>query len=211
MKVALALFLIAAVCSLGGYLHVGGVQSIPLPWALAEHLPVLGLMIPARFAVFAALAASVLAAVWLARQSLRSGAWILGILAVVALWPAVGRNYWRGVPAVPKLFTSGGERRLISARDVVLALPAGSKGQSMIWQADSNLRFQMVGGYILAPEAPQPYGRFAIYPTLAFGRPVPHLLSAASVFLHRTRPTVAVMEIRQASDSLWLPLLERLR
>ncbi len=211
VKVSLAILLIAAVFSLGGYLHVGGVKSIRLPWTLAEHLPILGLMMPARFAVFAALAASVLATIWLARQSLRRGAWVLGILAVVALWPAVGAGHWRGIPGVPQVFTASRYRHLIGSRDVVLALPVGSKGQSMIWQSDASLRFRMVGGYVLAPEAHQPYGHFAIYPTLAFGRPVRHMLAAASVFLRRARPTVAVMAVGQAADSVWLPLLERLQ
>jgi hypothetical protein len=205
---------VIVVCSLGGHLHLGGATGIPLPWAAAERLPVLGLMLPARFILFGALICAVLAAIWLARDRASSGArvgtWVLAALAVASLWPALGRHYWRGTPNLPTLFTNAAFRRVISPTDTVLVLPVGIAGQSMLWNAEADLGFRMAGGYVTGPEAPDPYKRFAIYPTLTYGAPVPNQIAAAARFLAAEHVTVVTLDTRTAASSVWVPLLERL-
>src|SRR5262249_1210000 len=51
--------------SLGPSLHVAGQSTIPLPWRLALWLPVIKTALPGRFAVYAALIAAIIAALWL--------------------------------------------------------------------------------------------------------------------------------------------------
>ncbi|HEY8763759.1 MAG TPA: hypothetical protein VIM18_06205 [Solirubrobacteraceae bacterium] len=205
---------VIVVCSLGGHLHLGGATGIPLPWAAAERLPVLGLMLPARFILFGALICAVLAAMWLARASASAGArvgtWVLAALAVASLWPAIGRHYWRGTPNLPTLFTNAAFRRVISPTDTVLVLPVGIAGQSMLWNAEADLGFRMASGYVIGPEAPDPYKRFAIYPTLTYGAHVPNQSAAAARFLAAEHVTVVTLDARAAASSVWVPLLERL-
>ena len=43
---------------------------------------------------------------------------------------------------------------------------SGFSGYSMLWQAESGLRFKMAGGYLVPPEAPDPYKPDPAYPTL---------------------------------------------
>ncbi|MCK9897624.1 hypothetical protein [Frankia sp. AgB32] len=57
-----------AVLSLGDHLHVDGrVTSIPLPWLVGEHLPVLRNALPSRFALYVMLCAAAVTAVGLDR------------------------------------------------------------------------------------------------------------------------------------------------
>jgi hypothetical protein len=215
VKIALFTLVVILVCSLGGHLHVGGDASIPLPWALAERLPALGVMLPARFILYGVLICAVLAAMWLATirpnaVSVRAASVVLAALAVASLWPALGRHYWRSRPDVPKLFAASAYKQAIGAHDIALVLPVGIAGQSMLWQAEAKLGFRMASGYVLAPEAADPYKRYAIYPTLTTGAPVPNESAAAAEFLGANRITVAILEASAAANSPWVPILEHL-
>jgi hypothetical protein len=111
---------------------------------------------------------------------------------------------------VPALFTAAAYRHELGPRDTVLALPIGIAGQGMLWQAQARLRFAMAGGYIAPPEAPDPYKRFAVYPTLTYGAPVPGQMRATEEFLRATHVTVAVLDEASAAGSPWPRLLEQL-
>ncbi len=209
-RVAGVMALLTAVCSLGGYLHVQRATSIPMPWWPFTHLPILGQMIPARFAVYTSLAVAVLAAQWLASARVTFAAWALGLLAVASLWPAVGRGYWREAKPDPALFTSARYARVIGRRDVALIVPVGPKGYSMLWQAQSGLRFSMAGGYLPPPESPNPDKRDPIYPMLSLGRPVVHVEAAAERFLIAHRVSVAVVDPQIRLAAPWTTILTRL-
>ena len=130
VQVMLATLAVVAVLTLGGQLHVRGDKSVPLPWAAVHELPVAGLMQPSRFVVFAFLIVAVLAAMWLAAMRRSLGAWLLAALAVVSLWPAIGRDYWRSTAEVPQLFATSAYQRVIRPGDTVLALPVGIAGRA---------------------------------------------------------------------------------
>lgn len=210
VRVMLVTFLIVFVCTLGAHLHVGGSSSIELPWALVDRLPVLGLMLPARFILYGVLIVSVLAAMWLADGGPHIGAWLLALAAVVSLGPAIGRGYWRSTPDLPSLFTSSTYRNVISPRDTVLVLPVGIAGQSMLWQAEANLGFTMASGYVVPPEAPDPYSRYRIHRTLTYGTRVRRQQAAAATFLASQHVTVAVLSARAAPTSSWVAILQQL-
>jgi len=205
---ALAL-VVVLVCSLGGRLNVGGPTGAPLPWALVHGLPVAGLMLPARMTMYVFLIAGLLTALWLARTR---GWWRWGLAAaaVAFLWPATGGNYWRSIPEQPAFFRTGGYRQALRPGDTVLVLPVGIAGQSMLWQAEAHLGFAMASGYVTAPEAPDPYKRFAIYPMLTYFARVPHVEAAAATFLSTERITAVVLDPAAAASSPWVPTLERL-
>jgi hypothetical protein len=205
-----AMLLRVANCSLGGRLAIAGPTGVPLPWALVHKLPALGLMLPARFIVYGALIASILAACLLARARLRPVAWILAALAIVSLWPAVGDDFWRSRPAIPTFFRTSAYKQAIKPADTVLVLPVGLAGQSMLWHAEAHLGFTMASGYVTAPEAPDPYKRFAAYPMLTYFAPVPHPVQAAARFLATEHVTLVVLDQASASAGPWVPWLERL-
>jgi hypothetical protein len=205
-----ALFLLVAICSLGGRLAIGGPTGVPLPWAIVHKLPALGLMLPARFIVYGALIASILAASWLAGARRRALPWVLAALAVVSLWPAVGHDFWRSRPAIPAFFRTSAYKQAIRPADTVLVLPVGLAGQSMLWHAEAHLGFTMASGYVTAPEAPDPYKRFAAYPMLTYFASVPHAQEAAAQFLAAEHVTLVVLDQAAAAAGPWVPSLERL-
>jgi hypothetical protein len=210
VQVMLGTLLVVAVLTLGGQLHVGGAKSVPLPWAAVHELPVLGLMTPSRFVVYAFLIAAVLAATLLAARGRHIGAWLLAALCVVSLWPAIGRDYWRSTADVPRLFATSAYRGEIRPSDTVLALPVGIAGQSMLWHGMAHLDFKLAGGYLVAPEAPNPYKDDPIYPTLTYGTPVPGQQRAAARFLADHHVTVAALDADAAASSPWVPMLQQL-
>ncbi|MBW4046359.1 MAG: hypothetical protein HIU89_00070 [Proteobacteria bacterium] len=149
-----------AICSLGPYLQIGGVNTkIPLPWALFERTPLLGHALPTRFTLYIDLGASVLAAFWLSERAL--GRWekilryLIVLCALVMIFPATrpwpfGEN---GIPwaaaGTPQLFLDQAIlKKYIKANDVVVILPYGSQGGSMLWQVQSGMYFRMAGGYV---------------------------------------------------------------
>jgi hypothetical protein len=208
--VAVVTMLVVAICSLGGKLHVNGPTTIPLPWAIGHRLPVLGLALPSRFVVYIFLIAAVLGAMWFAETRHRLIAWGLAAASVAFLLPAIGQGFWRGTPDLPSLFTSASYRSVIKPHDTALLLPVGGAGNSMLWQAEAGLRFPMASGYVVPPEAPDPYKQEPIYPTLTAGVVFPHVELAARSFLLSHGVTVAVVDPTSAPARPWIPILARL-
>ncbi len=150
---------IAAVFSLGAYLHVDGhVTAIPLPWLLAARLPLMRYVMPSRLAVFVILAAGLLLAFFLDRlreQTPRRR--LAGIVVVaVALLPLLPRlPYPTSSSAVPAFFGGAGARRVPEGSVALLApfaaLEAHTYSAPMLWQGVAKLRFRMPEGYAFVP------------------------------------------------------------
>lgn len=206
VRVLVLVLVVVLVCSLGGRLNAGGPTDVPLPWALVHGLPGLGLILPGRMVMYVFLIGALLSALWLAQ---RRGwwRWLLAAAAIAFLWPAIGGNFWRSIPEQPAFFRAEVYRKDIQPPDTVLVLPVGIAGQSMLWHAEAHLGFTMASGYVTAPEAPDPYKRFAIYPMLTYFTRVPHATAAAATFLRAEHITVVVLDPAAAATSPWVPTL----
>jgi hypothetical protein len=188
VRVGTVMLLLAAVFSMGPYLHVGGrASTIGLPWALFHDKPVIASLIPSRLAIYTALFAGLLLAVFL-EAVWTGGGWrrlaAVGV-AVAALAPLVPA---RPVPAdkvdTPLFFTTGAVRRLPEG-SVALVLPFANRqvAKAMTWQAEAGMWFRMPGGYVIGP-TPDGGPRFDSNPntaTRAFGaiqrgQPAPRLI-----------------------------------
>jgi hypothetical protein len=66
----------------------------------------------------------------------------------VALVPNPASSLWAADVPRSTFFEGGGSARLLADGDTVLVLPYGSTGWSMLWQAEDDLRYQLVGGHI---------------------------------------------------------------
>jgi hypothetical protein len=177
----------AWILSLGGALVVrtapGAVLTgIPLPERILTRLPLLSNTIPVRYSLYVSLFAGLVLALALdhLHQRISDGGrtWLRtpagsalfpGLLAVVCLVPVIPSVPLQGVgdPRVPSYFSSPALKRI--APDSVALLypyPSSPTPQGQLWQAQSNLRFKMPGGYFLVP---QPPGRtIAFSPTLGY-------------------------------------------
>ena len=150
------------------------------------------------------------AALWLADARRRLAPWLLAALSVACTWPAVALGFWPGTPQLPSLFTNSRYRDVITSRETALLLPVGIFGNSMLWQAEAGLRFKMASGYVVPPEAPDPYKHDPAYATLTSGTRVPDMAGAAETFLSTHRVTVAVVDPSSPQATPWIPILERL-
>ena len=156
VRVGAAMLLLAAVFSMGPALQVGGRETTAwLPWAPFQHLPVIANLISSRLAMFTALFAGLLLAVFL-DAVWRGGGWrrpaavAVAVAVLLPLLPAAP------VPArkvdTPPFFTAGAVRRLPEG-SVALVLPFANRrvAKAMTWQAEAGMRFRMPGGYVIVP------------------------------------------------------------
>jgi hypothetical protein len=187
VRVGAVMTLLAAVFSMGAHLQVRGrATTVDLPWSPFDRLPVIANLIPSRLAMYTALFAGLLLAVYL-EAVWRGGGWRrpaavgLAVVTLIPLLPA------RPVPALkvdtPAFFTAGAVRRLPEG-NVALVLPFANRrtAMAMTWQAEAGMWFRMPGGYVIVP-APDGRPRYDTRPnsaTRAFsaiqrGLPAPEL------------------------------------
>jgi hypothetical protein len=149
-----ALVALAIVAELGPNLRVRGATYAPLPWKPLVHLPLFNDVLPARFAVYAALAASVIAASWTAGRAPLLARVALAAAAVAATLPALGHGFWHGSPHRPAFFTAGLYRTCLPPNAIVLALPYPSVDAAMLWQAEAGFRYRLADAW-LSPVIPE--------------------------------------------------------
>jgi hypothetical protein len=130
-----------------------------LPFALLTHVPALQDLVPSRLTLYVDLAVAVLVAVGVERlyahlrvRALPSTVGLVAAAAGVALtlptvsFPAAGTG-------IAGDFAAGRLERAIPAGSVVLSypFPAYPVDAAMLWQAESGMRFSLVGGYGVRP------------------------------------------------------------
>ena len=153
-RLLLVLLGLAVVAELGPYLRIRGATYAPLPWKPLVDRPFLNDVLPVRFALYAALAAAVIAALWAAGTAPAWARMGLAAAAVAATVPALGHGYWHSVPHRPVFFTRGIERACLPAKAVLLALPYPSQDDAMLWQAEAGFRFRLADAW-LSPVVPE--------------------------------------------------------
>ncbi len=146
-----ATFLTITVMSLGPLLWAGGHYTrIVLPWTVFVHVPVLSFMLPNRFALFVALLAAIMAAIWLAAPPVRSWRIALGLLSCLALLPRP--QPWQPVPH-STFFQPGIVQAALGPNPQILVLPFAINGPSSFWQQEAGFSFTQTGGYLGFPPA----------------------------------------------------------
>jgi len=146
-------FLLVFTCAFGSGI-VFGRHIVATPFRLLQSFPLLKLVLPDRLLIYCGLIAAVGVAVWL---SFGRGAWwrwaVVALAIVTALPnPAAGPT----VSALPAAaFFQGGLYRqsFLPGEPVLMVTGAGRagslrKGNPMIWQAQSGMRFALAGGWL---------------------------------------------------------------
>ncbi len=156
VPVAAILIVVLIVLSFGPHLHVAGrTTSIPLPWAVAERLPLLENLLPGRISVAIGLLAALLLAVFLDDLVLQRG-WrrLAGatLVALIALsWVPGGLR--TTTIRTPAFFTSSAQTRLPDG-SVALIVPYTNgplNEQAVLWQANGGMRLRIVNGWVIVP------------------------------------------------------------
>jgi hypothetical protein len=168
--------LVAAACTLGNWVVVRGHRtSIPAPWLVLGKLPILRYAIPVRLALFVALPAAVIVAMFLSEASGRASGvttgrawrWGLALLAMAFIVPDLGNPAWDTPIHDPAFFAGGTYRRYLQPADNVLTIPAW--GPNERWQADAGFSFKLADGYAGNP-FPRSYTRYSTWNTLLTGQ-----------------------------------------
>jgi hypothetical protein len=198
VRLASFLALCAFVMSLGSRLTIDEHRlPIPLPFAIAAHIPLLESVVPGRFAVFVGLFVAVILAVGLDRahgasqrdaadtagngaNRRRHGAnmaiSLLTVLALVTLIPGPFRS--RSLDWPPDFVSA--LKRSVPKGGVVLTYPypAPPHDEAMVWQAIDQMHFRLVGGYAYVPG---PGGTMQYYPPLEDPPAVQEIFGQAAV------------------------------
>jgi len=143
---------IVSIASLGPMLQVSGNLTIPMPWLVLSHLPLMDKALPARFSVYVFLILGLILCLWLNDDSSRKATRIIGASAVVLFTlPNLSAAYWVAQIDTPPFFRNRLYTHYLAPDDNVLILPYAMKGNSNIWQATTGLYFRMPGGYVNPP------------------------------------------------------------
>lgn len=170
------------ILSLGARLRIlGQITPVIEPWMIFMHLPLIGKALPARFALYVAMVASIVASTWFARSSL--ALWkrrLAACLAILFLLPNIDSLPQHGSLPNPRFFSSGEYRNYIRPGERIIVLPYGP---SMWFQAETHFYFHMVGGYVGGAEPP-PFSGIAVDNVLnggpliaGYGRAFQHFLT----------------------------------
>jgi len=147
-RIAILALAAIIVASFGPVLMVGGVPILPMPWALATHVPLIGNALPVRFAMYGFLMLAIIAALWFSFSD--AGVIVKTVAAsaiLLMMLPRLDAGFWTSPVKVPVLFTGGAWRACISPGSIILPLPYERNGTSMLWQASADLQFRMASGY----------------------------------------------------------------
>jgi len=150
LKPLLLSLLAIVILSLGPILHIANMATkLWLPWSLALHLPLISQALPNRFSMFVALAAGLIAALWLAAARSgreRAGCYTLAALACLCLLPNPALlRHWTPLP-LESFFEPQNVAASIEKDANVIILPY--LGPGLLWQWQSGMRFTQSGGYV---------------------------------------------------------------
>jgi hypothetical protein len=205
-KLLLLSFSLIAVASLGPKLHIAGTPRSPLPWLIADKLPLIDLALPGRFGMYLFLLAAAMVAIYLGSQEIPF--WFRGLLGACVLAFIVPNMAFISAQTTPvdtpAFFRSGEYKRFISEGDVVLILPytITSTSQALLWQAQTHFYFRSATGFYLPPED---YQRWPITASFIGGTKIPYFSEQLDAFLGSHRVTAIIVD--RASSGPWPDLL----
>jgi hypothetical protein len=196
------------VAALGSHLHVGGHQTVALPFDLVRGLPVFDYIVPSRLVLFTTLAISIGVAAWLAAPAARgtaAGRWLVVLVGAIAIFPNLLASLYGGLPDNPRLFSTDLYRHQLARGETVLVLPFGERDLSMLWQAETGFYFKMPEGYV-SGVVPAPFDTQPIVRRLLKDiRPPPSGLRA---FIREHHVTHVVVDLARAGP--WPGLMAHL-
>jgi hypothetical protein len=206
-KLLIDSLVIICVLSLGPLLHVAGKPSIGLPGKLLARLPILENALPARFMLFAFLDLAILTSIWLTTSSAKSvSKYAIAVLAALFLMPNLSATSWSASVDTPSFFLDGLYKNYLAPDEIVVILPYGLRGNSLLWQAQTDIYFRMAGGYtgVMPPE----FESWPIVDAMYAGVYLPDAENQLKAFL-ANRDVSAVIVSDNEKDA-WRPLLSTL-
>ncbi len=206
---ALVVFVgVTCVLAIGPRLHFAGHVGPGMPWKLATHLPLLNSALPSRFMIYAFLALSVVVSFVMSGRDIPA-AWKYAAAALIVFFslPNPSSEYWVKANESPEFFTTGIFKQYVSPNDNVVVLPYGVTGNSMLWQAETDMYFRMAGGYV-SVSPPDAFLAWPITNYFLHKDAIPDAEDQLKAFL-ATHDVHSVLVADQVWP-LWKPLLDSL-
>jgi hypothetical protein len=190
-------FLVAAVLSLGPRVKFAGTVVGIAPWDGIARLPVLGSALPIRMTLYCTLAAALGVGLALADRG-TAFRWALAATGVVMTLPNLSLGLWSSSVPRPAFFDHPAFRTYVRADDTVLVLPYGPAGWSMLWHAESEFSFRLVGGHFALRVTSRERHWRDVYAGLSRGH-VPRCRLVAFLAAHRVDAVVVTQGTRGAT------------
>jgi len=202
-RLLLWIMLITAILSCGPWLSVGGRRLLQMPGVLLGMLPLIGNAMPVRFTLYVAFLAGLIVAIWLA--SSRAAIAVkctVALAAVLFAMPRLSSTFWDTPVDTPPFFLSGAYRDHLQPAEIVLPVPYGWRGNSLMWQAQSDMYFRMAGAWTGPP--PAEFERWPAMVALFNGRylPDPDLQLKAFLAAHQVTAVLLDASIKDSPDAL---------
>jgi len=157
-------------------------------------LPLLNKALPVRLSVYVFLILAIIVSILFSSTTVRTKSkWLFGTAIVLLGLPNLAAGYWVQPSTLPPFFATGAYRNYLAPGEVVLALPFGWQGDSMLWQASADMYFKQAGGYVgYAPLLPYEYVQWPITVGLYNIAGVPQACEQLKAFLagHSVRAVI---------------------
>ena len=207
-KVLLVVLALIVVATLGPRLHVDGYTLFGLPWKLIEHLPLLKSALPARLMVYGFLILSLMTATVLASADLSNlTKYALSFAIAVFMLPNLDYRFWTSPLDLPAFFADDTYSRFIQRDEVVVILPYENRGNSMLWQAETDFAFRMAGGYT-GPAIINQFQQWPIVNSLYWGSDMADATMQLGAFLVTHDVRHVIVQEKRAAE--YLPVLAML-
>jgi hypothetical protein len=194
--------LIAAALACGPWLTVGGRRLTRMPGALLSAIPLMRHALPVWFTMYLMLVAALVFAIWLASSGTSTAVKsTVALAAVLFAMPRLSSAFWASPVDTPAFFLSGAYRNYLLPDEIVLPVPYGWRGNSLMWQAQTDMYFRMAGAWTGPP--PAEFERWPAMVALFNGKylPEPELQLKAFLAAHQVTAVLVDESIKDSPDA----------
>lgn len=201
-RLLLWMMLITTVLSCGPWLTVGGHKLVWMPGALLGALPLISNALPVRFTLYVAFLAALVVAIWLASSGTSTAVkCTVALAAALFAMPRLAPAFWDSPVDTPAFFLHGAYRGYLQPGEIVLPVPYGWRGNSLMWQAQSDMYFRMAGAWTGPP--PAEFERWPAMVALFNGNylPDPELQLKAFLAAHQVTAVLVDASVKDSPDA----------
>ena len=172
------------------------------------RLPVVNDVIPVRLSMYALLDLAIVSSLWLSATDIRLSSKLAFVCSVsVATLPNLSSAFWNRPVDAPPFFRSTLYQQYLLKSETVLVFPYGDNGNAMLWQAQTNMFFTMVGGMAPLAELDE-YRRWPIFAAFMKRSWVPDAPQQLKAFLIAHRADAVI--VSDWDVPTWQPLFAAL-
>ncbi len=200
--------MLACICiaAMGPRLHFMGKMKFWMPWAIAERMPFIKQALPLRMMLYAFLVLAIVTAMWLANSPATTRMKSIAVIFVIAfLLPNPSSAFWVSPLSDPAFFKERIYQQYLTPDDVVLTLPYSFYGYEMLWHAQADFSFRMVGAWIT--EEPYQFRRLPIVGYFQRVFDLPEAPEHLKAFLARYHVTVVIVDPSDMDADRWRGIL----